>query len=118
MNRKGFTLIELLGCFAILAVVLGIGLYSTRGTLATTLSTLTGASENEVFNASSAYVLEYSQTWINEDIEYTCLNVKNLVDAGYFDESEVVEYEDYTIKVVRDPKTKVINKISFVESCN
>ena len=41
MNRKGFTLIEFLGCMALLGVILAIGLYVTRGTLATALSTLT-----------------------------------------------------------------------------
>ena len=53
MNRKGFTLIEFLGCMAILGVVLALGLYVTRGTLSTTLSTLTEISENEVYETAN-----------------------------------------------------------------
>ena len=39
MNRKGFSLVELLGCLAIMGIILCIGLYSAKGTLATSVST-------------------------------------------------------------------------------
>ena len=37
MNRKGFSLVELLGCLAIMGMILCIGLYSAKGTLATSV---------------------------------------------------------------------------------
>ena len=118
MNRKGFTLIEFLGCMAILAVVLGLGLYSTRGTLSTTLSTLTGVSESQILDAAKTYVLEYSNSWINDGEEYTCVSVNTLVDVGYFEESEVSSYKHNMIRVVRDAKTQTINSVKLVEECN
>jgi len=117
MNNKGFTLFELLGCLVILAVILGIGLYTTRGTLATTLSTLTDVSRNEIFDASKMYILENKTTWFNNGEEYTCLTVDNLVDAGYFESGEVTTYKNDIIKIVRDSKTRVVEKIEFVSEC-
>lgn len=117
MNRRGFTLFELLGSLVILAVILGIGLYSARGTLATTLSTLSDVSRNEIFSAAENYVLENKTTWTNDGEEYTCLTVINLVDAGYFEWGEVATYQDEMIKIIREPKTKVINSIQFVTEC-
>lgn len=118
MNRKGYTLIELLGCLVLLAVILCIGLYSSRGTLATTLSTLTNVSENEIYDAAETYVLENKMSWINNGEEYACLTVYNLVDAGYFETDEVTEYKDDMIKVVRDSKTRVVSSVKIVEECN
>lgn len=118
MNRKGFTLFELLGCLVILAVILGIGLYSTRGTLATTLSTLTDVSRKEIYDAAKTYILENKITWTNDGEEYTCLPVDNLVDAGYFEESEVTTYKNNIIRIVRDAKTRVVDEIELVSECN
>ena len=118
MNRKGFTLVEMLGCLVLLALVLGIGLYSARGTLATSLSTLTSVSENEIYDASRIYILENSTTWINiNNDEYTCFMVNALVDKGYFEYNDVSEYRNDFIKIVREPGTKVIQSIKIVDSC-
>lgn len=118
MNRKGFTLIEMLGCLLLMAVILGIGLYSARGTLATSLSTLTGISENEIYSASKTYVLENGVNWINvAGEEYTCLTVNELVDKGYFESNEVSSYDGNYIKIFRNPDTKVIKKIDLIDEC-
>ena len=117
MNRKGFSLIELLGCLLLLGIILCIGLYSTRGTLATALSTLTDVSKNEIYDAAKMYVLEYDVTWVNVEEEYTCLTVNQLVDSGYFDDDEVTIYKDSNIKIVRDTKNKVINSVKMVDIC-
>ena len=118
MNRKGFTLIEMLGCLLLLAVVLGIGLYVTRGTLATTLSTLTGVAENEIYDASKMYILENGVTWTNQDgLEYVCVSVRSLIDKGYFELQEVIEYKDDYVKFVREPATKVISSTKLVDIC-
>lgn len=117
MNRKGFTLIELLGSMLLLAVILGIGLYTTRDTLSTSLSTLTSISKSEILNASKNYVFENAVTWVNDGEEYTCLTVNDLIDAGYFDMNEVLLYKDNIIKVMRDSTTRVIVDTDFVDAC-
>lgn len=117
MNRKGFTLIELLGSLLLLAVILGIGLYTTKGTLATSLSSLISVSENEIYSASKSYVFENEVVWINNGNEYTCLTLDDLVDGGYFDMNEVLSYKDDVIKVFRDTDTKVIIDTIFVDVC-
>ena len=118
MNRKGFTLIEMLGCLALLGLVLGIGLYVTRDTLSTSLSTLTSVSDNQIKEAATLYVSEIRMTWINEsNEEYTCLTIKELVDAGYFDLEDVMDYKDDYVRISRTPKTKVIEKIQILDEC-
>lgn len=117
MNNKGFSLIELLGCLMLLGIILGIGLYSAKGTLATSLSTIDQVSENEIYDAAEVYVLEYSASWINVGDEYTCLTVEDLVDAGYFDYSEVKLDVYKKIKIIRDSNTRVINSVKFVDNC-
>ena len=117
MNRKGFTLIELLGCLALLGLILCIGLYTTRGTLSTALSTLTDVSEIQISDAAQLYITENKTKWINDGEEYTCITVKNLVEMGYFEEGEVTTYKDKMIRVVRNPKTRVINSVKIVDVC-
>lgn len=118
VNRDGFTLVELLGSLAILGLILCIGLYATRGTLATAISTLTDVSSKQIYDAAELYVMENKTHWINNGEEYTCLTVRNLVDAGYFEEEEVTTYQDSMIRIVRESKTKVINSIRLVDNCS
>lgn len=118
MDRKGFTLIELLACLALLGIILGIGLFVTRDTLSTSLSTLMDVSTNQVYDAATTYVMENGVSWINAlGDEYTCVDIDTLVDNGYFEESEVNEYYDNFVKVMRDAKTKVVNNVRLVDVC-
>ena len=117
MNRKGFTLVEMLGCLAILCLILCVGFFVTKDTLATTLSTLTDVSESQVIEAAGIYVLENKTSWINDGNEYTCLSVQTLVDVGYFNSNEVLSYKNRNIKVVRNSVTKVIDSVNFVNVC-
>ena len=117
MNNKGFGLIELLGCLVILGLIFGIGLYSARGTLSTSLTTLDQVSENEIYDMAEIYIMENNVSWINNDIEYTCIDIDRLVDMGYFEREEVSSYIDKFVKVVRDSSTKVINSIKLVDVC-
>ena len=118
MNRKGFTLIEFLGCMALLGIILGIGLFVTRGTLSTALSTLTDVSVSQIYKATDSYILEKHISWNNDVDEWTCVKIKELVDAGYFDNDEVIDYSNESVKVVRDIKTKVIKSMNLVNVCN
>ena len=118
MNRKGFTLVELIACLALLGIILGIGLFITRGTLSTSLSTLTEVSEKQIYDTAKVYVLENKVSWINFDgIEYACLTVKEFVDHGYFESEEVTSYENNMIKIERNIKTKTIDRVRFVDDC-
>ena len=118
MNNKGFSLIEMLGCLALLGLVLCISLFINRKTLATSLSTLDNVSSNEIYKASESYVMEQKINWINyNNEEYTCLTVKELVDYGYLRDNKVSDYKDEIVKVTRNPMTKTINGVNFVDIC-
>lgn len=117
MNNKGFGLIELLGSLVVLGLILGIGLYSARGTLSTSLTTLDQVSEKQIYDMAEIYVIENGVTWVNSDDEYTCIDVYQLVNMGYFEYDEVSGYKDKKIKIVRDSNTKVINSRKLVDIC-
>lgn len=117
LNNKGFSLIELLGSLALLGLILCIGLYSARGTLSTSLTTLDNISENEIKNTSEIYVIENPTTWIHDVDEWTCITTLDLVDKGYLDEDDIISYKDKEIKIVRDSNSKVITSVSIVDSC-
>ena len=117
MDNKGFTLVELLACLALLGAVLGIGLYVTRDTLSTTLTTLTDVSEKEIYDTAKIYVLENKVEWKNNNPEYTCITINNLVEKGYFDFDEIMSYKDKKIKLERDNQSKVIDIVKFVDVC-
>ena len=117
MNNKGFTLVELLACMALLGIVLGIGLFVTKDTLSTTLTTLTDVSEKEIYDTAEIYVLENKVEWKNDKTEYTCITVNNLVEKGYFENDEVVSYKGKIVKLERDILSKVIDSVRFVDEC-
>ena len=119
MNNKGFTLIELLGCFVLVAIVFGVGIYFTSGTLSTALTTVDMVSENEIYSASKTYVLENNTRWkIENDLEYACVSIFDLVESGYFESEEVSEYVSDFAKVFRNNNTKVIDNVKIVKECN
>ena len=117
MNNKGFSLVELLGCLVLLGVILGIGLYSSRGTLSTSLTIFDQVSENEIYDAAEIYLLENGGKWINNGEEYSCVKVSSLVDMGYFEYGEITNYSDKYVKVVRDSITRVISDRELVDEC-
>ena len=119
MNNKGFTLVELLGCFVLLTIVFGIGIYFTSGTLSTTLTTAQMVSENEIYNTSKTYILENGIQWnMDNDLEYACVCISDLVESGYFKTEEVSGYMNDFTKVFRNINTKVINEVKIVKECN
>ena len=86
--------------------------------MATSLSTLTDVSQNEIYDASKIYVVENKTTWTNiNNEEYTCLSVMSLVDKGYFSYNDVVTYKNDYVRMVRDTDTKSINSVRLVDEC-
>ena len=92
-----FSLIELLGCLALLTMLLLVGIYSAKDTLATTFSTFIGISENEIYSATKMYINEKQVNWLLDEVEYVCITMNELVDYGYFDYDEVEEYMERKI---------------------
>jgi prepilin-type N-terminal cleavage/methylation domain-containing protein len=117
LNNRGFSLIELLGSLALLTLIFCIGLYNAGGTLSTALTTLDNISDGEIKNAAEIYIIENPVSWINDGNEWTCITTFDLVDKGYFDDSDVTSYKDKKIKLVRDSISKVITNVSVVDSC-
>lgn len=114
MKKNGFTLVELLVSLALLGVVLLMGIYATRDSLATSLTGFRNVSDNEIFTAARNYV-------IGEDVSlkkgYACVYVKTLVDYGYLDVVNSDDINNKMVKVSRNRTTKVIDKIEFVSVC-
>ena len=122
--KKGFTLVELLATIAILAIVVSIVIYVA-------MSTVNNAKENgyktivvNIENNAKDYFIENStklffiQSEENENHEYQCVTVQNLIDMGYFKsnilESEVskdrnVDVNDY-VYLLRDRNSKALVK--------
>ena len=114
MKKNGFTLVELLVSLAVLGIVLAIGIYSTKGTLATSLTGFRNVSDNEIFTAARNYVIGEN---ISLENGYTCVYVKDLVDYGYIENIESTQVLDRLVKVSRSNITKTIDKINYVDTC-
>lgn len=115
MKKNGFTLAELLISLAILGIVLLMGIYSVKGTAATSILGIKNITDNEVFAAARNYVIGEN---ISMKKGYTCMYVKDLVDYGYLTGVNDNELNDKLVKVSRDNITKVINKIKYVDVCD
>lgn len=115
MKKNGFTLVELLVSLAVLGIVLLMGIYATKGTVATSLIGLRNVSDNEIFVAARNYVIGEN---ISMKKGYTCMYVKDLVDYGYLGDTNSDEIKNRLVKVSRNNKTKVIDKIKYVDVCD
>ena len=102
MNNKGFTLMELLAVLVIIGVVFGITFYILRGTMATSLTQMDEAVNNQIYEAAKSYVIETNQ-------------LQELIDYGYVNN---VDNPQQIIKITRNLETKVIEEIKYVEKCN
>ena len=113
MNNKGFTLTELLAVVAIMGVILGITIYMTKGTTATSLTQIEEASDNQIFDSARAYIMETNKAFNSDG--YVCVLMQELVDYGYVKNTSDM---DAIIKITRNRETKVIEEIKYVNSCN
>lgn len=113
MNNKGFTLMELLAVLVIIGVVFGITFYILRGTMATSLTQMDEAVNNQIYEAAKSYVIETNQQFNRSG--YACVSLQELIDYGYVNN---VDNPQQIIKITRNLETKVIEEIKYVEKCN
>ena len=113
MNNKGFTLMELLAVLVIIGVVFGITFYILRGTMATSLTQMNEAVNNQIYEAAKSYVIETNQQFNRSG--YACDSLQELIDYGYVNN---VDNPQQIIKITRNLETKVIEEIKYVEKCN
>lgn len=111
MNRKGYTLIELLAVLAIIGIIFGLVIYYVRGTSASTMTQIDNINDNMIFNAAKNYVLEMNKQYNQEG--YLCINTNELVEYGYIKKIDI----DKIIKITRNVKTKVVEKVEYVDIC-
>lgn len=127
LNRKGFTLVELLAVITVLSLVVTIAIYIVTNVIVSSKENTYQVTINNIERESANYLLENSNEifFVNNGIvEYQCIMVKNLVDAGYFKndivnskvaEDRNVSMDDY-IYIERDIDTKsVIRKTLLLE---
>ena len=127
MNKKGFTLIELLATIVVLALIFSIAIYVTTTAINKSKENTYKVTINEVEKNASSYLIENSNRLFylskDEDNEYQCTTVENLVDYGYLDnevtkslvdKNRYVSYEDY-IYIERTKSSKVVTKAIYVK---
>lgn len=130
-KKKGFTLIELLAVIAILAIVSVIVIFTATSVIGKARAKSYLASISNIEKNSSSYAVENNNSirWISTDDnngEYYCVTVKDLMDIGSFDkdvlESEIdkgvyVQESDY-IYLERDVNTKTVTKSILIAGKN
>ena len=114
MNRQGFTLIEMLACLALLGIVLGVGLVSSRGTLSTSLTQFRSISDSEVFEAARTYAVSENITFNNG---YACVIVSELIDLGYLEYTNDEDIRERIVQINKNDSTKVIESIKYTQVC-
>ncbi len=125
---QGFTLIELLATIVVLALVVGISIYSAITYINSSKEKNYLATKNNLESNAKNYLTENSNRlfYITESndssVEYQCLTVKNLIDYGYFkndvldsyiEKDRKVSENDY-IYIERDISTKAITKHEYI----
>ena len=113
MNNKGFTLVEALAVLVVIGIVFGVSFYIVRGTMASTLTQMDEASDNQIFDSARAYILEGNKVFNSQG--YVCVNVQELIDYGYV---KNIQSSDRIVKIIRNEATKVIEEIKYVDICN
>ena len=129
-GQKGFTLIELLVTFVVLAVIIGIVVFFSTGTIKDSKKKAYAVSINEIEKSADAYVSGNIDDFVfiddDKGVYYVCVTVKEIVDYGYLREniveSEVddgvyVALDDY-VYVARDNVSNSLVKVLYVDKKN
>ena len=123
---KGFTLIELLATIAILAIVSGFAIYVAVTLIGNSKKNSYLITINNIEDKAVDYLNENSDKLFfeeyDDDIEYRCITVDELVDMGYFkpniidskvSDDKYVKLDDY-IYVARNVKSKTVVKEKYL----
>ncbi len=127
-SRSGFTLIELLATITILSIIISIVIYVAISVVGKSKDKSYNVTINNIETSANQYLLENSKELFfvalatNNDLEYQCIQVRNLVDMGYFDnnivdslvsDDDTVSLDDY-IYVERNNSSKTINRTKYL----
>ena len=124
LNRKGFTLIELLATITILAVVSSITIVVINVIVNKAKENAQKLTIDNIEKQAANYIKEEmnQNIWTaNGNLEYQCITIQNLIDAGYLKQSDIEKNKDIIsskmyIEVIRHKKTKVIISQTLVNS--
>ena len=123
---KGFTLIELLATIVVLALVMGISIFVAINILGNSKEKSYQVTINNIKDKGNDYLIENSDKLIyilkDENREYQCVSVENLIDLGYFDENilkskindDVNVSKEHYIYLERNKDTKNVELIEYV----
>lgn len=124
-KRKGFTLVELLATITVLSLVVGFVIYAAINYINDSKEKTYLVNINNVESIVEEYLIENSNRLFylnsNNEYEYQCVTIKNLIDMDYFDnditKSEIrkdrfISIDDY-VYIERDIKTKSILKVDY-----
>ncbi|MBR7041985.1 MAG: InlB B-repeat-containing protein, partial [Bacilli bacterium] len=129
MNKKrGFTLVELLATIVVLALIFSITIFIATNLIKKNKENTYKVTINEIESNASNYLIENSGRLFyltkDENTEYQCITVENLVDYGYLDNNITnslvsdnvnVKKTDY-IYIERDSATKTVTKTIYVSN--
>ena len=126
LNNKGFTLTELLATLAVLSLVSTIVIYVAINVVNSAKDKSYLVTRNNVEKAAVSYLEENSDkihfVKYDDNIEYQCVTVQNLIDTNYFDKDvlnskisndKTIRVSDY-IYIERDSNSKTIKNSKLI----
>ena len=126
LDNKGFTLTELLATLAVLSLVSTIVIYVAINVVNSAKDKSYLVTRNNVEKAAVSYLEENSDkihfVKYDDNIEYQCVTVQNLIDTNYFDKDvlnskiskdKTISDSDY-IYIERDKKSRTIKNSKLI----
>ena len=131
LDNKGFTLTELLATLAVLSLVSTIVIYVAINVVNSAKDKSYLVTRNNVEKAAVSYLEENSDkihfVKYDDNIEYQCVTVQNLIDTNYFDKdvlnskiskdktiSDISDSDYIYIYIERDKKSKTIKNSKLI----
>lgn len=129
-KNKGFTLAELIGTIAVLLIVVSFIIYISVDSVNKAKENGYKITINNVERMASDYFAENSGTLffvqddVNNDSEYQCITIENLVDKGFFDnditnskvsKTRSVKLTDY-VYLERSVNSKTLIKSKYIQN--
>ena len=117
-KKNGFTLVELLSTIVILGIICSITVFLVMKNINKAKDDTEIITYNNIKSAARVYNDEVSSYWnTQDDYEYSCVSLGNMIELGLFDENTINSNDklskDTKIKVIRDKDSKVIKETSF-----